>query len=86
MRVVLISKPGPDLTQTKNWRPLNLINCVGKLGQKVVADRMQAKGQQILHHQQYSSVRGCSAVDGLYKSVVSARECLEHQGSVGWAF
>ena len=40
MRVVLIPKPGGDLTQTKNWRPLNLINCIGKLGEKVVVDRI----------------------------------------------
>ena len=40
MRVVLIPKPGRDLTLTKSWRPLNLINCVGKLGEKVVADRI----------------------------------------------
>ena len=38
MRVVLIPKPGQDLTLTKSWLPLNLINCVGKLGEKVVAD------------------------------------------------
>ena len=41
MWVVLIPKPGRDLTQTKNWRLLNLINCIGKLGEKVVADRIQ---------------------------------------------
>ena len=40
MRVVLIPKPVRDLTRTKNWRPLNHINCVGKLGEKVVADRI----------------------------------------------
>ena len=44
MRVVLIPKPGRDLTQTKNWRPLNLINCIGKLGENVVADRIQEEG------------------------------------------
>ena len=44
MRVVLMPKPGRDLTQTKNWRPLNLINCIGKLGEKVVADRIQEEG------------------------------------------
>ena len=63
MQVVLIPKPGRDLTQTKNWTPLNLINCIGKLGEKVVADRIQEEGSSILHHQQYGSVRGCSAVD-----------------------
>ena len=50
MRVVLIPKPGRDLTQKKNWRPLNLINCIGKLGEKVVADRIQEEGRSILHH------------------------------------
>ena len=86
MRVVLIPKPGRDLTQTKNWRPLNLINCIGKLGEKVVADRIQDEGRSILHHQQYGSVRGRSAVNVLYNSVVKARQCLESRGSVGWAF
>ena len=56
MRVVPIPKPGRNLTQSKNWRPLNLINCVGKLREKLVADRIHGEGQQILHHQQYSSV------------------------------
>ena len=86
MRVVLIPKPGRELTQTKNWRPLNLNNCIGKLGEKVVADRIQEVGSSILHHQQYGSVRGRSAGDVLYKSVVRARESLKGGGSVGWAF
>ena len=70
MRVVLIPKPARDMTQTKNWRPLNLINCIGKLGEKVVADRIQEEGSSILHHQKYGSVRGRSAV------VSGARDCL----------
>ena len=86
MRVVLIPKPGRDLTQTKNWRTLNLINSIGKLGEKVVADRIQEEGGSILHHQQYGLVLGCSAVEVLYKSVVKASQCLEHRGSVGLAF
>ena len=86
MRVVLIPKPGRDLTQTKNWRPLNLINSIGKLEEKVVADRIQEEGSSILHHQQYGSIRGRSGVDVLYKSVVKARQCLEYRGPVGWAF
>ena len=76
MRVVLIPKPGRDLTHTKNWRPLNLINCIGKLGEQVVADRIQEEGSSILHHQQYGSVRRRSAVDLLYKWVVQARQSL----------
>ena len=40
MEVVLIPKPGRDLTKTKSWRPINLINCVGKLREKVVVDAL----------------------------------------------
>ena len=86
MGVVRIPKPGRDLMQNKNWRPLNLINCIGKLGEKVVADSIHEDGSLILHHQQYGSVRGRSAVDVLYKSVVKAKQCLEGRDSVGWAF
>ena len=77
MRVVLILKLCCDLTQTKNWQPLNLINCVGKLGEKVVADMIQDKCVAVLNHQHYGSVCGGSDVDILYKSVVEARECLK---------
>ena len=74
--MVLIPKPGRDLTQTDNWRPLNLISCVGKLGEKVVADRIQEEGESVLHHQQFGSVRGHSTVDILYKSGMKRRKCL----------
>ena len=83
MWVVLIPKLGRDLTQTKNWRLLNHINCIGKIVEKVVADRIQVEGRSPLHQQQYGSVRGRSAVDVLYKSVVKARQCLDGGGSVG---
>ena len=86
IRVVLITKPGRDLTQTKNWWPLNLISCVGKLGEKVVADRIQEEREVALHHHQFGSVRGRAAVYVLYKLVMEARKCLEDMGSVGWAF
>ena len=86
MRGVLIPKPGRDLIQTKNWRPPNLINCIGKLGEKVVADRIQEEGSSILHYWQYGYVRRRSAVDVLYKSVVKTTQYLKDGGSVGWAF
>jgi len=35
-KVVMITKPGKDLYKTKRWRPINLINCVRKLVEKVV--------------------------------------------------
>ena len=86
MQVVFIQKPGRDLTLAKNWRPLNLINCVGKLREKVVADRIQDIGGDLFHHLQFGSVKGRSAVDMLYRSVVKARRCIDEGGEVGWGF
>ena len=86
MRVVFILKPGRDLTLTKSWRPLNFINCVGKLGEKVVADRIQDYREALFHHLQFGSVWGRSAVDVLYRSVVRAQRCLDDGGRVGWGF
>ena len=80
MRVVFIPKPGWDLALTKSWRPLNLINCVGKLGEKVVPNRIQNYGGDLFHQLQFGSVRGRSAVDVLYHSVVKARRCLDAGG------
>ena len=60
MRVVLIPKPGRDLTKTKSWRPINLINCIGKLGEKVVADELQEA--DLLNGGQFGGVKGRSAL------------------------
>ena len=84
--MVFIPKPGRDLTLAKNWRPLNLINCVGKLAEKVVADRIQDYRDELFHQLQYGSVRGRSAIDVLYRSVGKARHCMESGGCVGWGF
>ena len=86
IRVVFIPKPVHDLTLTKSWRPLNLINYVGKLGEKVVADRIQDFGGELFHHLQFGSVRVRSVVDVLYRSVVRVRRCLYVGGGVGWWF
>ena len=86
MRVVFILKPVRDLTLTKSWRPLNLINCMGKLGEIVVADRIQDFGKDLFHHLQFGSVHGRLAIDVLYCSVVRAWGCLDIGGGVGWWF
>ena len=34
-KVVMIPKPRKDHEKTKGWRPINLINCISKLGEKM---------------------------------------------------
>ena len=52
----------------------------------VVADQIQDFGGELFHHLQFRSIRGRSAVDVLYRSVVRAWRCLESGGGVGWGF
>ena len=78
MRVVLIPKPGRDLTITKNWRPINLINCIGKLGEKVVADHLQ--DADLLHNHQFGAVKGRSALEVVFRAVVKARRGMDGGG------
>ena len=84
MRVVLIPKPGRDLTKTKSCRPINLINCIGKLGEKVVADEI--KEADLLHGGQFGGVKGKSALEGVFKAVTKTRRCIGSGGNVAWGF
>ena len=81
-KVVMIPKPGKDHKHVKGWRPINLINCVGKLGEKVVANKLQEGG--LLHWGQYGAVKGRSATEAVFRQVVRAQKCLEKGGRVGW--
>ena len=49
MQVVFIPKREHDLMKMKNWHPLNLINYIRKLGEKVVVDQIQNYGAEMLH-------------------------------------
>ena len=84
MRVVLIPKPERDLTWTKSWRPINLINYIGKLGEKGVADALQDAG--LLHGKQFGGVKSRSALEAVFRVVVKARRCMAKGGEVAWGF
>ena len=66
-KVVFIPKPNRDLALLKAWRPITLINCIGKLGEKVVVDELQQAG--LLHRHQFGSVKGRSAIDAVFREV-----------------
>jgi len=80
-KVVMIPKPGKDHSKTKGWRPITLINCIGKLGEKVVADRLQESG--LLHRHQFGSVKGRSATEAALRVVTRAQRYMAAEGAVG---
>ena len=76
----MISKPGKDHVQLKGWRPVNLINCICKLGEKVVADELPEAG--LLHRHQFGSIKGRSAIEPVFREVVRAQRALAKGGRV----
>ena len=81
-KVGFIPKPGKDHTQLKAWRPITLSNCIGKLGEKVVAEELQKAN--LLHRHQFGSVKGRSAIDAVFREVTRVQQCLSNKGSAGW--
>ena len=79
---MFIPKPNRDLALLKAWRPITLINCIGKLGKQVVADKLQQAG--LLHRHQFGSVKGRSTVDEVFREVTRVQRCLSAGGKAGW--
>jgi len=78
----MIPKPEKDHNKTKGWRPIDLINCIGKLGENVVTNRLQESG--LLHRYQFRPVKGRSATEAALRVVMKSQSCMARGGAVGW--
>ena len=64
LNMVMIPKPGKDHSSLQGWRPIVLSNTCSKLGEKVIADRLQ-RAHGGFHPLQYGSRKGRSAIDAM---------------------
>ena len=69
-KVVFIPKLNKDHKAAKGWRPINLINYVGKLIEKVVTDELQEAG--LFHKGQYGGIKGRSALEAMTHTLTRA--------------
>jgi hypothetical protein len=77
---VILTKPGkPDYTKPKVYRPIALLNTLGKLIEKMIACRFHFYGQahQLFHPNQFGGTQQHSTTD--------AAIYLTHTVRVGWA-
>ena len=64
MTMVMIPKPGKDQSKVKGWRPIVLLNMVGKLADKVVAETL-GKREELFHERAFVGRRGSGAIDSV---------------------
>ena len=79
--VVLLPKPGRNLSTAKGWRPISLLSSLGKGLERLVGKRMAwlTISHQVVHPQLFGSVPGRSAVD-LASCVIHDAEAAMRSG------
>jgi len=73
----IIRKPNkPDYTIPKAYRPVSLLNCSGKISEKIMAKRLayNAETQGLLHSEQMDGRPGRSAVDAVMALVYDVQQ------------
>lgn len=84
MLIVVSTKPGRDLTKTKSWGMINLINCIWKLGEKVVTSYVHKV--PCFHAGQYREYKRRAVMDIVACAVIKAERVLGRGGSAAWGF
>ena len=64
MVMVMIPKPGKDHSKVKGWRPIVLLNVVGKLADKVIAQEL-GKRRELFHERAFAGRKGRGAIDSV---------------------
>ena len=64
MIMVMILKPGKDHSKVKGWRPIVLLNTVGKLADKIVAETL-GKRRELFHERAFAGRKGRGAIDSV---------------------
>ena len=80
----LRGSPVGGVTLTKNWRPINLINCVGKIGEKVVADCLQEV--PCVHDGQYRGRKHRMVTEVVAVAVTKVQRAVRVGGRAEWGF
>jgi hypothetical protein len=75
---VILAKPGKkDYSEVKAYRPISLLNTMGKILEKIIQRRLTYLTQDILPNTQFGAREGYSATDAVLKIIQDARKASE---------
>jgi len=73
--LTLLPKPGKDLREIKNWRPITLTNCDAKIITKALAVRMSKVLEDIVDPSQTAYIPGRNVMDNLRSNLLTKNYC-----------
>ena len=80
--VKLVPKPGKDMKEAKNWRPISLLSCIGKLFERVISSRLSQYLEQkkLLSPYQSGFRKGRMTTEQLFRLSEDAHSSFKKKG------